>query len=356
MTQLQSAIADLDRASKDVKCVIWDLDNTLWDGVLLERDAITLKPGIREVIQALDRRGILHSIASKNDHDLAMRKLQTFELDEYFLAPEIGWNAKSISIRRIQESLNLGLDSFLFVDDQPFERAEVGSTIPAVRCLDAAAYLDLPRYPALQPRFVTVDSARRRLMCREQLVRRNLEDSWEGPHEEFLASLGMVLTVAHPTGDDLRRAEELTIRTNQLNATGRSYSYDELQALLATPEHELFICELSDRFGSYGKIGLSLLEHGADTTHLRLLLVSCRVMSHGVGSVLLSLMMQRSKECGRKLRADFVDTGRNRMMMVAYRFAGFQASDRQPDGSMVMTHDLTDIPPIPSYIDVRHSA
>jgi FkbH-like protein len=353
MTLALPTIASLDRASKDVKCVIWDLDNTLWDGVVLESPDVRLKPHIREIIEVLDHRGILHSIASKNDHDLAMGKLRAFGLDDYFLAPEIGWNAKSVSIRRIAETLNLGPDSFLFVDDQPFELAEVGASLPEVRCLDAALYRDLPAFPALEPRFITVDSARRRIMYREQLVREESEEAWQGPHEDFLASLGIVLTVTHATPDDLRRAEELTIRTNQLNATGRTYSHDDLQALLESPDHELLICELTDRFGCHGKIGLALLQHDADAVRLRLLLMSCRVMSHGAGSALLSLIMRRVKASGRKLLADFVDTGRNRMMLITYRFAGFQTSEKRPDGSMVLAHDLADVPPLASYIDVR---
>jgi FkbH-like protein len=356
MTCPQTSVASLDRSSRGVKCVIWDLDDTLWDDVLLERDAVTLKPHVREIVQELDRRGILHSVASRNDHDMAMDKLREFALDEYFLGAEIGWNAKSVSIRRIQEALNLGFDSLLFVDDQPFELAEVGSSLPEVRCLGAALYRELLALPALKPRFITADSARRRMLYQEQLIRRKTEDTWEGPHEEFLATLGMVLTVSHATLDDLRRAEELTLRTNQLNATGSTYNYDELKAMLVAPEYELFICELTDRFGSHGKVALALLEHDAETLHLRLLLVSCRVMSHGVGSVLLSLVMQRARARGVKLCADFVDTGRNRQMLVAYRFAGFQPAEKRPDGGMVMTHDLTSVPAVPSYIEVRFPA
>src|SRR5579863_9689303 len=84
-----------------IKCVVWDLDNTLWDGVLLEDEQVSLRPGVLEVIKTLDSRGILHSIASKNDRAAAMNKLAEFGLSEYFLYPQINWNSKAASVREI---------------------------------------------------------------------------------------------------------------------------------------------------------------------------------------------------------------------------------------------------------------
>ncbi len=107
-------IREVDILNKEIKCIIWDLDNTLWDGVLLENDDISLKPGIVEIIRELDTRGILHSIASKNSFDYAIRKLEEFGISEYFLFPEINWDLKSISISNIQKKLKYrdGLHTF----------------------------------------------------------------------------------------------------------------------------------------------------------------------------------------------------------------------------------------------------
>ena len=96
---------------KEIKCVVWDLDNTLWEGILLEDQEVKLNPGIEKVLSALDDRGILHSIASKNEYDDAMEKLREFELDQFFLYPEIHWNPKSSSIGKIQKNLNIGMDT-----------------------------------------------------------------------------------------------------------------------------------------------------------------------------------------------------------------------------------------------------
>src|SRR5512146_720131 len=158
-------------ANPGVKCVVWDLDNTIWDGVLLENDSVSLKPGIPEVLEALDRRGILHSIASRSDRDLAMAKLSEFGIAEYFLYPEIRWDAKSASIRNIQKNLNIGYDTLLFLDDQPFDRDEVASVHREVWCLNSSAYRDILKHPRLNPKYVTGDSALRRRMYLDDIAR-----------------------------------------------------------------------------------------------------------------------------------------------------------------------------------------
>ncbi len=114
-----------------IKCVVWDLDNTLWDGTLLEDGEVTLRPAVAGHIRRLDRMGVLNSVASKNDHDTAMARLAALGLADLFLYPQVNWNAKSASIERIAGKLNLGLDAFAFVDDQEFERAEVAAALPA---------------------------------------------------------------------------------------------------------------------------------------------------------------------------------------------------------------------------------
>ena len=110
---------------KEIKCVVWDLDETIWDGTLLESPSVALKPRVKEIIQTLDSRGILHSISSRNSHEVAMRKLDELGLGGYFLHPQITWNAKSASLARISQKLNIAFDALLFIDDQPFERDEV---------------------------------------------------------------------------------------------------------------------------------------------------------------------------------------------------------------------------------------
>jgi FkbH-like protein len=334
-----------------IKCIVWDLDNTMWDGVLLEDEAVSLRPAVVEHIRRLDRMGVLHSIASKNDHDTAMAKLHALGLAEIFLYPQINWNAKSESIQRIAKALNLGHDAFAFVDDQEFERAEVAHGVPAVTCVDILDLDEALARPEFIPRFVTDESAKRREMYQGQLAREELEREFVGTNDEFLASLEMSFIIEPARREDLQRAEELTVRTNQLNSTGRTYSYEQLDALRESPDHLLLVASLTDKFGSYGKIGLALVEKGEQVWRLRMLLMSCRVMSRGVGMVLLNHIMRLASQAGVAVRADFVETGRNRMMQVTYAFAGFREVSRYGN-QVVLEADLDTVQPPPPYVHV----
>jgi FkbH-like protein len=341
-----------EKNTKDVKCVVWDLDNTLWDGVVLESDDVRLKPGIKDIIQTLDSRGILQSIASKGNYDDAMDKLRQFGLADYFLYPEISWNAKSVSIGRIRDYLNIGMDTFVFVDDQPFERDEVSYAFSEVLCIDSAEYETLPDHPRLNPRFITEDSRRRRLMYLEEMERNKEEEDYEGPKKDFLGGLRMEFLIGKAREEDLQRAEELTDRTNQLNTTGITYSYDRLREFMHSDRHTLLTAELRDKYGSYGKIGLALIESDESAWNLKLFLMSCRVMARGAGTVFLTHIMNEAKSAGKVLRADFKKTDRNRMMFITFKFANFKVIDGDGTDNLVLENDLSLIQEIPEYIDV----
>ncbi|MER6033409.1 MULTISPECIES: HAD-IIIC family phosphatase [unclassified Streptomyces] len=335
-----------------IKCVVWDLDDTLWDGVLLEDAGVRVRPHVVEHIHRLDRMGVLHSVASKNDPETALAKLRELGLEDMFLCPQITWNAKSDSLRRIAEALNLGLDAFAFVDDQPFERAEVASALPQVTCVDVTDIDEVLVREEFRPRFVTDESAERRGMYRAQLTRDERARDFVGTDEEFLAGLGMRFTIAPARREDLQRAEELTLRTNQLNSTGRTYSYDELDELRRSDDHLLLVASLTDEFGSYGKIGLALVEKTPEVWHLRMMLMSCRVMSRGVGMVLLNHVMRLAGQAGAALHADFVETGRNRMMQITYAFSGFTEVSRDGD-RVVLGADLANLQDPPGYVTLE---
>lgn len=334
---------------KKVKCLVWDLDNTLWDGVLLAGDAVRLRNGVREILATLDSRGIMHSIASRNDHTSAMGKLKEFRLDDYFLYPQINWNAKSSSIESICESLNIGIDSLAFVDDDPAEREEVKFTHPEILCIDAADLEGMPAVPEMNPRFITEDSRKRREMYLEDMTRRKEEEEFVGTKEDFLRTLDMVMTISEASEEDLKRAEELTVRTHQLNTTGYTYSYDELDHFRKSDQHTLLLATLQDRFGAYGKIGLALVETRQDMWTIKLLLMSCRVISRGVGSIMISHIRNQAKRCKVRLCAEMISNERNRMMYMAFKFAHFKER-KKTKGVILLENDLDKILPFPDYV------
>ncbi|HEX2927567.1 MAG TPA: HAD-IIIC family phosphatase [Ruminiclostridium sp.] len=334
-----------------VKCVVWDLDNTIWDGVLLEDEKVTLRRGVKNIIEALDSRGILQSIASKNDHGTAMLKLKELGIDEYFIYPQINWNSKSSSVKAIAKSINIGIDTLAFIDDQPFELEEVRFSAPEVLCIDSGDLSGLLEMPEMNPRFVTEDSKVRRKMYQSDIQRNSAEEIFNGTQEEFLASLNMKFSIAPVEEGDLQRAEELTVRTHQLNTTGYTYSYEELDNFRKSKNHKLYMANLEDRFGTYGKIGLVLIECREDVWTIKLLLMSCRVMSRGVGTILINHIMRLSKEAGVRLRAEFIPNDRNRMMYVTYKFGGFKEVGEK-EGVITLENDLENIQPLPDYVEL----
>lgn len=337
---------------KKIKCVVWDLDHTVWNGILLEGDRLVLRSGVGDLIAEFDRRGILQSVASRNEPGPALAQLERFGLAHYFLHPQIGWDAKSQALRRLGERLNLGLDSFAFVDDQTFEREEVGFNLPEVRTYDAADIDQLHDNPDFMPAVITEDSRRRREMYRADEARQEQEAAFRGPGDAFLATLAMEFSLAPASAADLLRVEELVARTNQLNTTGKIYSYAELAELRESADHTLLVAALSDKYGPYGKIGVVLLHCAAEAWTIKLLLMSCRVMSRGVGGALITLLRREAKRAGVRLLADFRSTDRNRMMYITYRFAGF-SEVAATEGETLLEADLDGIPELPSYLRIE---
>ena len=337
---------------KFIKCLIWDLDNTLWNGVLLEDNQVSLRKNVVNIIKTLDGRGILQSIASKNDHDKAIEQLRYFGLQEYFLYPQINWNSKVSSINTIAKLINIGLEAIAFIDDRLFELEEVIFSLPEVLCLNAIDLEQLLDIPELNPRFITEDSKMRRLMYISDSKRKKAEENFVGPQEEFLATLKMKLTISSAKEEDLKRAEELTVRTNQLNTTGYTYSYDELSYFISSQQHKLLIASLDDKYGSYGQIGLALVECQEEVWTIKLLLMSCRVMSRGVGTIMLNHIMNLAKNEKVCLIAEFVSNNRNRMMYITYKFAGFKEIE-EVGNAILLEKDLTEIQSIPEYVNLQ---
>jgi methoxymalonate biosynthesis protein len=309
---------------KTVKCLVWDLDNTLWQGVLLEDGDVRLADGIRRIIVALDERGILQSVASRNDHDHAWAELERLSVAEYLVLPQIGWGRKSDSVAAIAEKLNFARNTIAFIDDQPVERAEVAYRLPEVRCYPAEQVLELLELPEFNPTTITDESRQRRTMYQAGFARDAARSGFDGPDEEFLRTLDLQMSIRRADHEDLARVEELTLRTSQMNATGVHYPDTVLAGLISDPRHEVLVVGMQDRYGPHGAVGIILLDKQDTVWNLKLLATSCRVVAFGAGTVILNWIADRAAAAGAHLVADFRGTDRNRMMEVAYRFAGFE--------------------------------
>lgn len=335
-----------------IKCLVFDLDGTLWQGVLSEGGGNELVCGIKEFIFELDRRGIVMSIASKNEEKAATEKLGAFGLCDYFLCPKISWQPKSESIKAIISDLGIKAGSVAFLDDNPFERDEVAFALPDVRTYDASDFASLLDMPEFNPTFITEDARCRRAMYRADFKRKQDEAKYRGPAEEFLKTLGMRLSIKDVTEKDLRRVEELTLRTHQLNSTGYTYDFDELSSLISSEKHIFKVASLKDRYGDSGKVGILLMEKRRDTYLLKLLIVSCRVMSRGVGTALLTYAVRRAASDGKKLFAEFRETEHNRIMYVTYKMMGFDEAEENGN-DLLLLYSEKNVPEYPPYLCVE---
>lgn len=298
--------------AKRVKCVVFDLDHTLWKGVLIEGDEVVVTPDVIGLLKLLDERGVLLSVASKNHHESAWRKLQELGLGDYFLYPQIGWNPKSESIKAIAKQLNIGLDSIAFLDDNPFELDEVTRSLPEVLCVDARRIGSLSSDPRFQGSG-TEDARRRRQFYRDATARETAQQSHGSDFLGFLASCGITLEILPYSSEDSERIAELVQRTNQLNFSGSKYTRSDLQQILSDPLLDKFVLKCSDRYGSYGTIGFCIVERSPKAICVRDFMLSCRVQGKLLEKAFFyHLLGHHNPESVNTLWINFLETERNK--------------------------------------------
>jgi len=321
---------------KKVKCMVWDLDNTLWKGILVEGDEVVVRPEIGPLLKHLDERGILLSIASKNDHTSAWQKLQQLGLSEYFLYPQINWAPKHLNIKTIAEQLNIGLDTFAFIDDNPFELDQVAQALPEVVRINAE---DIPSLTS-DARFqgsTSADARQRRHFYQEAIAREVAQLEFGSNYLGFLATCGITLEIKPYSPDDLERVAELVQRTNQLNFSGHKYTRPQLDTILANPQLEKYVLRSSDKYGTYGTVGFSIVEPGEGILQVRDFMLSCRVQGKFIEQAFFHHLVQHHNPDGAaRLWVNFCPTERNKPARQVLETLGFRkcepAADRLLDG------------------------
>lgn len=283
-----------EKSAQKVKCLVWDLDNTIWDGTLIEIDdssRLKLKQGVLETIKKLDQRGIIQSIASKNDYDLAWSVIEKLGISEYFLYPQIHWNAKSNSMKRISEKLNIGIDSLAFIDDSAFERNQVHSVWPQIRTYDIShlnELTDLPEFSVM----LTEESKNRRAMYKAEEKRNELRNEEKEDIVDFLKKCQLQIDIFKPnTEKEILRCYELVVRTNQLNMSGKKYTMDEFKNVLNRENHVSFAFSCKDDFGEYGIVGFGQYYLKNQKLIFSEFAMSCRVAGKYVESALFSKLL-----------------------------------------------------------------
>jgi FkbH-like protein len=330
------------------KCVIVDLDGTLWPGVLAETGSpfawdpavsgvfsyVGLYFGLHEALLCLKRRGIVLACVSKND-EATVRELWRYP-DHYprerlltlddFVTWRINWNDKVDNIRSIADELGFALDTFLFIDDHPIERDRVRQRLPEVEVWGDSlfglrrALLDDPR---LQLPRITAETAARTDLVKAQLGRQQFRAETLD-EADYIASLNIQCRIERLGADaKLERIAELFQRTTQFNTTGRRFSAAELGAMLSAPDAHVFSINVCDRFGDHGLVGAAVVERG----EIAGFVMSCRVLGLGVEHTFLQHIVQTLKADFDALTARIVATPRNIPVRNIYRDNGFVAQD-----------------------------
>ncbi|MEU2494312.1 SDR family NAD(P)-dependent oxidoreductase [Streptomyces sp. NPDC007883] len=327
------------------KVLVLDCDHTLWGGVVGEDgpDGIRLDPAHLHLQQwAVEQhdKGVLIALSSKNsedDVDAAFRSHPAMPLrPEHIAARRIDWNPKPGNIAALAAELGLGLDSLVFLDDNPVEVAAVRAACPGVLALalpadgaETTGFLD--RLWAFDRPVVTDEDRRRTAMYRASRERELLRDG-AGTLAEFIAGLGLRVDVHEARPDQLARVAQLTQRTNQFNLSGIRRTEQELKAVLADGAR-CWVAEVGDRFGEYGLVGAAVTRESAGSLTLETFLLSCRVLGRGVEHAFLAALAAAASEGVSVLSATYRPTPRNTPVR-AFLDEVFGTGTAAPDGSL----------------------
>jgi methoxymalonate biosynthesis protein len=311
-----------------IKCVIWDLDNTLLDGVYLEMadEPPPANPVLAGVLAELAGRGILQAIASRNPPEAAQYARQI--TGHQFAAVRCEWGAKSASVTSILAELDLAADSVAFVDDDALERAEVAYTLPDVLVIEPGDLPDAVSWPQFSPGVITDEARRRGELYLQRRARQEEARAFGGSRQEFLRYCGTAVTIGPAGRPDLPRLHELSVRTHQFNSAGTEVDEAALAGLLGAPTSLVITVRLADRFSDDGLVGGCVVLTGAGTWEVSLLMMSCRATGRGVIDALLAWLCQIAHDAGAAaLAVPCVINPRNVPLRIALTGAGFRVRD-----------------------------
>ena len=325
------------------KCIVLDLDNTLWGGLAGEDGIEGIRLGhsypgncyreFQKELLKLFHRGFLLAINSKNNQDDALAIIDNHPdmilRRHHFAAMRINWRDKAANLRDLARELNIGVDSCVFVDDSPVECELVRRECPEadVVLLPEKPYLvpDVPRMmTGIENIRLTAEDRRKGAMYQARAARQDQQAGYSNLNE-FLASLEIEVSIDAAVPFSIPRIAQLTQKTNQFNVTTRRYSEAEIQALIDTPGCEVFSVSSRDRFGDDGIIGMFILRFVDDDSRIDTLLLSCRVIGRGIEDVMIAFIVDTSRKRGaRQLVGEFLPTPKNQPAAGLYERLGFQ--------------------------------
>jgi FkbH-like protein len=334
------------------KCLVLDLDNTIWGGILGEDGITGIKLGnnypgncfveFQKQLREAKRNGVLLAISSKNneedvwqafeDHpDMILKKAD-------FVAHRINWNNKAVNIREIAEELNIGIDSIVFIDDNPVERALVGQLEPEVTLAD---FPDRPYeliaffQKVYQEYFLIYQLTAEDLVKTEQYKANSIRSQNSKGFEsisDYLVSLNTIVSISKADTFNIPRIAQLTQKTNQFNLTTRRYTEHEVSDL-NNNGNLIFCASVSDKFGDNGITVAGLIFVNANEAIIDNYLLSCRILGREIESTILKTILNYLFENGvRTIKAEYLPTMKNKQTEDFYDKLGFESRSVEGKG------------------------
>lgn len=355
------------------KCLVLDLDNTLWGGVIGDDGVAGILLGqgfaageafvaVQRMALELRARGIVLAVCSKNEDDAARLPFREHPdmllREEHIAVFQANWTDKAANLRAIAEILNIGVDALVFLDDNPVERAQVRRELPMV------GVPELPDDPSLYPRmlacagyFETVtfsDEDRARAAYYQGNAQRAVSLQASGDIDSYLASLDMVCSIGLVDAVARPRVAQLSNKSNQFNLTTRRYSESEVAEIERDPCRHAIQIRLVDRFGDNGIICVVFADKVAEAWEIDTWLMSCRVLGRRVEEATLAHLAAAARFDGANaLVGRYVPSAKNKMVAQHYEKLGFEEVSRTPEGATVWRLALTDYeaPELPMRIE-----
>jgi len=352
------------------KCLVLDLDNTLWGGIVGEDgfDGIKLGPTpegrpfweFQKHILQLFEKGVVLAVNSRNNEEDVFRVLNEHPYcvlrENHFAALRINWQDKVANMREIAQEINIGLDSLVFMDDDKMNCELVRHLLPEVTVVDLpddpTQYVQtlfcLDEFNTLQ---ITDEDKSKGMMYAQQRSRRKLQQS-SSDILDYLRSLQMVVTIKQDDLSSIPRIAQLTQKTNQFNMTTRRYSEKEAEDFATGQRHMVVSAMVEDKFGDNGLTGLAIVEKGTEQWRVDTFLISCRVIGRGVEDAIMAYLVDAAKKGkARSLLGEFISTKKNAPAKGFFEEKGFRLL-KDENGEQVWEFDLNNIYQLPVYLKV----
>lgn len=354
---------------KSKKCLVVDLDNTLWGGVIGEDGINGIKLGddgigavykdVQKIILNFYMNGVILAISSKNNTEDVLpvfegNKNMILHKDN-FAVIKTNWKDKADNIMEIAKELNIGLDSMVFLDDNPLERGMVKKRIPQVEVIDFPE--DVSELPEILRHLhcfefmtLTEEDKKRNAMYAEQNKRVELQQNFENV-TNYLFDLKTSIKVKKDSMEDIERITQLINKTNQFNACTNRYTKEEVEKKIQSPTSHVFSVSVWDKFGELGLTGICIIEDEGKNYKITDFLISCRIMSRGIEKefVRQCLMMLESKP----VRATFIPTAKNEPAKTFYESLKFKLTDENEKGQKFYKFDNSEHIEKVEWIEVK---